>query len=196
LTYQNQKWMESLGVKPIPCFHVGEDERYLEYYIKNYEYLALGGMVGVSDKQLCIWLDRIWRKYLLDGKGYPKIKVHGFGITSYSIMKNYPWQSVDSSTWIQLAKFGNIVTPNNWILPISKRSPKLFDNGKHVLTYTDIEKDYIFKMIKEQGFDSEKLSINRESRAAYNIHSFIKINEQINKDHKNKNFKIEVQELF
>ena len=123
LTYQNQLQMESLGAKPLPCFHVGEDERYLEHYIKNYEYITLGGMVRVPAKQLMIWLDRMWDKYLTDGSGKPRLKVHGFGITAIPIMERYPWWSVDSSTWVQFASFGSIITPDKGTIFVSDKFP-------------------------------------------------------------------------
>ena len=71
LTYENQIAMQERGVTPLPCFHAGEDERYLEWYVENYDYITLGGMVGTSAQQLMIWLDRIWSKYLLDDAGKP-----------------------------------------------------------------------------------------------------------------------------
>ena len=83
LTFKNQKAMEKLGVTPLPCFHYGEDERYLEYYIKNYDYITIGGMVPIATPQLFHWLDRIWAKYLVDGARRAKIKVHGFGLLAY-----------------------------------------------------------------------------------------------------------------
>ena len=69
ITYQNLKKMESYGFNAIPCFHAGEDERYLEYYIENYSYISLGGLVGTGVSQLKMWLDRVWSKYLIDENG-------------------------------------------------------------------------------------------------------------------------------
>src|ERR1700761_6198987 len=76
-TYRNQLEMEERGVRPLPCFHYGEDERYLEHYIANYEYITLGGLVPISKPQQKMWLDRIWNDYSVDGSGRAKIKVHG-----------------------------------------------------------------------------------------------------------------------
>lgn len=194
-TYRNQLRMESLGVRPLPCFHAGEDERYLEWYIKNYEYITLGGMVGSSTKQLCIWLDRIWDRYLTDGSGNPRIKVHGFGITAIPIMERYPWYSCDSSSWIQTAAFGGILTPNHGPINVSEKSPSRHDAGQHATTLTQIEQDYLFQMLEKQGFTYERLSKVYESRAAYNLWSFGIINAMINAAHDN-NFKRTVQELF
>ena len=194
-TWRNQNHMEALGVKPLPCFHAGEDERYLEHYVQNYEYITLGGMVGTSTKQLCIWLDRIWDRYLTDGAGKPRVKVHGFGITAIPVMERYPWWSCDSSSWIQSAAFGSIISPHHGPLSVSEKSPSRHDAGQHISTLTPVEQDYIFRMLEEQGFTYERLSTVYESRAAYNLWSFGVVNTMINAAN-NERFKASVQELF
>lgn len=195
-TYQNQLAMEQLGAKPLPCFHAGEDERYLEHYVKNYEYITLGGMVGSSTKQLCIWLDRMWERYLTDGSGRPRLKVHGFGITAIPIMERYPWHSVDSSSWIQSAAFGSIITPDWGPLSVSEKSPARHDAGQHATTLTSIEQDYVLQMLEKQGFTYERLSSVYESRAAYNLWAFGVINEMMNAQNNYEQFTHRVQELF
>ena len=194
-TWRNQQEMELRGFRPLPCFHAGEDERYLEWYVKNYEYITLGGMVGSSTKQLCIWLDRIWDRYLTDGSGRPRLKVHGFGITAIPIMERYPWHSCDSSSWIQSAAFGSIVTPTHGPLSVSEKSPSRHDWGQHVTTLTAIEQDYIFQMLEKQGFTYERLSTIYESRAAYNLWAFGVINTIINAQN-NEVYRRQIQELF
>lgn len=194
-TYRNQLEMEAYGVKPLPCFHAGEDERYLEWYIENYEYITLGGMVGSSTKQLSIWLDRIWDRYLVDGAGRPKLKVHGFGITSIPLMKRYPWFSCDSSSWIQSAAFGTIIEPEHGSMSVSEKSPSRHDLGQHVTTLTPIEQDYVYARLEEQGFTYERLSTIYESRAAYNLWAFGIINTMINAA-ASTTFDCAVQELF
>lgn len=194
-TYRNQLTMEHLGFRPLPCFHAGEDERYLEYYVKNYEYITLGGLVGSSTAQLIVWLDRIWGRYLVDGSGRAKIKVHGFGITSVPIMERYPWYSCDSSSWIQSAAFGSIVTPAYGPLSVSEKSPARFVQGQHVGNLTSIEQDAVFRMLEEQGFTYERLSTIYESRAAYNLWAYGVINEMINAAH-DETYKNRVMELF
>lgn len=195
LTYENQLAMERHGVRPLPCFHAGEDERYLEWYIKHYEYITLGGMVGASTKQLSIWLDRIWDKYLTDGSGNPRLKVHGFGITSVPLMETYPWHSCDSSSWIQAASFGAVITPDYGPLNVSEKSPSRHVKGQHVVNVTPAEQELLFNMFEQQGFNYERLSQVYESRAVYNLWSFGKVNEYIDRVNKG-NFKSPIQELF
>lgn len=195
LTYENQMEMERQGVRPLPCFHAGEDERYLEWYVKNYEYITLGGMVGSSTKQLMIWLDRMWDKYLTDGSGNPRLKVHGFGITSIPIMERYPWWSCDSSSWIQSAAYGSVITPQHGPISVSEKSPSRHDAGQHVETLTAIEQDAILRLFEGQGFTYDRLSTVYESRAAYNLWAFGEINKQIDRDNPG-NFKTAQPELF
>lgn len=194
-TYENQMKMEYYGADPLPCYHYGEDERYLEYYVANYDYITIGGMVGKSQPQATVWLDRVWEKYMVDGAGKPKVKVHGFGITAIPIMERYPWYSCDSSSWIQSAAFGTIVDPKHGALSVSGKSPSRHDKGRHISTLTQIEQDYILQKLEANGFTYERLSTIYESRAAYNLWSFGVINTLINAAG-NDRFKIRVQELF
>lgn len=194
-TYRNQMEMEYRGIRPLPCFHAGEDERYLEWYVANYDYITLGGLVGSSTNQLMIWLDRVWDRFLVDGAGRPKVKVHGFGITSIPIMERYPWYSCDSSSWIQSAAFGSIVHPIHGPINVSAKSPARHDRGQHATTLSPIEQDYLFQYLEKVGFTYERLSTVYESRAAFNLWAYGVINATIDAANSEK-FKVRVQELF
>jgi len=194
-TYENQLAMESLGVRPLPCFHYGEDERYFEWYMKNYDYITIGGMVGKSSQNLIKWLDRLWERYVIDGSGTPRVKLHAFGITAIPIMKRYPWYSVDSSSWIQSAAFGTVITPEFGAVSVSSQSPSRHKAGQHVSTLRHLDRKYVMDMFIEQGFDYERLSTVYESRAAYNLWSFTEISKQLAAIG-NKTFQPDIQELF
>ena len=178
-TWENQKAMEDLGVQPLPCFHFGEDERYLEWYVKQYDYITLGGMVGRNGKALIAWLDRIWDNYLVDGSGRPKLKVHAFGITSLRIMRRYPWYSVDSSSWVQFAAFGNVMMPNGDKVCVSTRSPSRHDEGRHFESYSKLEQAVLLEQMEHDGFEFSKLSTIQQSRAAFNVNTFNDMNRNI-----------------
>jgi len=112
LTYKNQKWFEKRGFKPCPVWHIDSDVKWLQRYIdEGYDYICIGAMVGVSSVILRQLLDMVWSEILTDNKGIPKIKVHGFGMTSFSLMKRYPWYSVDSTSWVISPGFGSILYP-------------------------------------------------------------------------------------
>lgn len=192
-TYQNQIAMEENGVRPLPCFHYGEDERYLEYYIANYSYITIGGMVGKSSKDLNNWLDRIWSRYMLDGSGTPKTKVHAFGVTSVSLMEQYPWHSCDSSTWVQARSFGDIFDHEFGRIPISEKSPNRQTYGRHYSSFSPIENDMLKDRFTSNGFDPDRLMTTALARGVYNIWAFMQVNERLNRERFRKVYK---QELF
>lgn len=174
-TYENQRRMEDLGTRPLPCFHYGEDERYLEYYLQNYEYITLGGMVPIAKPQLRIWLDRIWSKYLCDERGLPRIKVHGFGLTRVDLMQRYPWYSVDSSSWVQNANNGGIYVPGKGTIFISNDSPQARDMGRHYNTMNAMEQNVLTQEILKRGFDPERLRQTYLARWCFNMVTFNEI---------------------
>lgn len=180
-TYQNQLYMEEQGVRPLPCFHFGEDTRYLDWYVERYSYITLGGMVGKTTKQLREWLDKIWNDHLIDGSGKPKTKVHAFGITSFEIMERYPWFSCDSSTWIQTAAFGNIMTHDWGNIATSNAGNSKHQAGRHVWTLSQIEQKAFYDYFEREGFDMERLATVYESRAVFNINTFLHFNDEVNK---------------
>lgn len=111
-TLKNQKIMEEAGLNPLPTFHFGEDFKYLHYYIDHgYEYIALGGLASMGAKsQMFDFLDQCF-DIICDDDGIPKVKVHGFAVTSLKAMKRYPWYSVDSTTWLMTARMGSMIVP-------------------------------------------------------------------------------------
>lgn len=177
-TFNNQCQMEKFGVRPLPCFHYGEDERYLEYYIKNYEYITLGGMVPISTPQLRLWLDRLWERYLTDGSGRPRLKVHGFGLTTLTLMERYPWYSVDSSSWVQIAANGNVLLPNHGMISISESSPARRQAGRHFDNVTPETQAAIARLLEEPGFEVERLRTEYISRWTFNCWAFTEINKR------------------
>lgn len=193
-TYQNQKRMEALGCAPLPCFHYGEDERYLQYYIENYEYITLGGMVPISTPQLKLWLDRIWDLYLTDENGYPRVKVHGFGLTTVSLMERYPWYSVDSSSWVQMASNGAIYLPQYGAIPISEKSPQAKNEGQHFLNRPVQEQQAIRGIIEDYGFEVERMVTNYRTRWTFNAWIYTVLNKQYNE--KPRTFTLDQPSLF
>lgn len=179
-TFENQMQMEALGVRPLPCFHKNEDPRYLEWYVQRYDYITIGGMVGTPVPVLIDWLDHIWDKYMTDGAGRPRLKVHGFGVTSVPLMERYPWYSCDSSSWIQAAAFGSIYTSEFGPISVSTNSPAKHDAGRHLSNFSPLERERLVQMLAAKGFDEERLGTIYESRAVYNLMGYMDLNEQIN----------------
>lgn len=174
-TLQNQKIMEKEGLAPLPCFHYGEDIKYLKYYLERYEYIALGGMVPISTPDLILWLDDIFHSYICDkNTGLPKVKIHGFGLTSFSLMKRYPWYSVDSTSWVVTGRMGAVYVPRyrqgKWIytedsfkVAVSTRSPSKKEAGQHIDTFSPAEKKIIFDYFAHKGYVLGKSEFKKEA---------------------------------
>lgn len=172
-TWRNQYEMERRGVKPLPCFHYGEPVEILDYYVANYPYITIGGMVPISTPQLKLWLDRLWAHHLTNPDGTPKVKVHGFGLTSLPLMMRYPWFSVDSSTWVQWAANGMVLIPGQvGQVDVSSKSSRRKIRGQHMDSVAPIETAAIERSIRQLGIDPDRLRDLYYSRWAFNAFAF------------------------
>ena len=175
VTLRNLHEMERQGLTNIiPTFHMGEDEENLRYFVANYPYISLGGLVGAHPKQLMIWLDRVWALYLTNPDGTPKIKVHGFGLTSLPIMTRYPWYSVDSSTWVQWAANGMILMPDRFPgqQNVSNQSSFRKMRDQHLTTYCEVNRNALEDEIRRLGGDPQRLGDLYYVRWAWNYFAF------------------------
>lgn len=172
-TLINQKIMEKEGLSPLPVFHIGEPFEYLQYYIENYEYIGLGGMVGKSKNVLTPWLNECFQKYICDKKGIPKVKVHGFGLTTFLFMLKYPWYSVDSTTWVIMSRMGKILIPDykngKWIYDensygVTVTTKNIQNTTRNIHTLPPKEKEVILRYINEKGFKLGKSHFEKVSQ--------------------------------
>lgn len=200
-TWENQKYMEKQGLHPLPVYHYGEDVSFVERYVKNYDYIALGGLVGGSSTGLIKWLDNIWLSHLLDESGMPKVKVHGFGLTSLKLMLRYPWYSVDSTSWVMTGRMGSIYVPkykkgrwiydeNSWKISVSSTSPDIKKKGQHISNISFEERKVILSYLEEKGYNLGKSCFKMEPQD-YSLAENEKWSEKKPKD-KNKKREVEI----
>lgn len=103
-TWENQQTLEGMGLTPLPVFHTGSDWSWLERYLEQYSYIALGGMVPYMrfPKRVMPWIIQCFKK------AQGRAVYHGFGATSWVVIRDLPWYSVDSSSWGQGFRFGQV----------------------------------------------------------------------------------------
>lgn len=178
-TLENQKEMERRGVAALPCFHFGEDEKYLEYYIANYEYITLGGLARIGLANQRPWLDMIWEKYLCDPSGNARLKVHGFGITAVTLMRRYPWYSIDSASWRLSAINGQIFHPEIGTIDIGAKRNSRKDLDKHFATLAPPVQAALITFIESRGYTIEDLANSDVTRSIFNMNSYAEINREI-----------------
>lgn len=117
-TMENQLIMEREGLKPLPVFHIQEDWKYLHKYFDNYTYIALGGTANhPKKKKMAAWIRECFKRK-------PEhVRYHGFGVSSPIIIKEFPWYSLDTTTWLNPIKFPDLALYNpltNKVVKISK----------------------------------------------------------------------------
>lgn len=184
-TIKNQHIMEENGLSPLPCFHSGEPWHMLEEYVEKYDYIALGGMVGGSKKQLCSFLDQCF-DIICNEDGTPKIKIHGFGITSLPLLQMYPWFSVDSTAWIMTAAMGTIIVPKYgdytqqpFKVTVSAKSPTKGQAGKHIDTFSPRQRKVITDYTDSLGYTLEELGSSHVPRGFTNAHYYKGLQKQL-----------------
>lgn len=191
-TWDNQMLLEELGIEPIPVFHKGEDYKWLAAYLdRGYEYICLGGLVSdgaaIENKT---FFDHVWKNYLTNRDGSPKVKVHGFGMTDIALMRAYPWFSCDSSTWLIQSKTGSIMIPKfkkdgsgydynqkGDLIPISDKSSRQNELGKHYDSLSPLHQDRVKAYLKELDVDLELVRTHPSGRFIVNLEFWCNVQE-------------------
>jgi hypothetical protein len=97
-TYANVRTMERRGYNAIPCFHLGEPFDVLKTYAQNYPKVAIGGVARIrGGAGLRQFLDKCF------AAAWP-VRIHGFAAVRPDVLRDYPFDSVDSSTWCRTAQ--------------------------------------------------------------------------------------------
>jgi len=190
--WENLKYLESLGLKPIHVFHGGEDWKWFNKLVDNYEYIGLAASIGEKYG----WLDSCWKR-LLDYRGKPLRKVHGFALTSPEIMVRYPWFSLDSSSWNQFGVYGEILIPifdkarlTYRHVAMSPHSPAQRKSGGHYNSLSEEERKAVDSFLEECGVSSEQIlneSVGSLLKDRVNIRFLTMMEEEINRRRQGQN---------
>ena len=90
--------------KSIPVWHKFRGKDYWLQMVKDYDYVAIGGIatreIKPSEYKYFTWL--------LNEAKKENCKVHGLGFTSLVGLTKYPFYSVDSTSWLSGNRFGAI----------------------------------------------------------------------------------------
>jgi len=147
LTWNNQERLEGdYGLTPLPVFHVATPWTWLEHYLDRYRYVALG-VAGHPYRTYMGWLVRCFQA------AQGRAVYHGFGITAWEPWRQFPWFSVDSSSWGQGFRYGQVPV----FLPHRGKFGK-FGVGKRREVYQ------YAPAIRELGFDPEDFADRARNR--------------------------------
>lgn len=103
---KNLGLMEVAGLKPVPVFHGGEDFSILQEMVTHgYPYVALGNiaktLAGHSNNSAA-WIAKCFQV------AGDRTRFHGFGMTTPRHLWEFPWYSVDSSSWSAGFRYGAV----------------------------------------------------------------------------------------
>lgn len=119
--------------KCIPVWHKSRGLEYWKKICKEYNYVAIGGLVTqeIKRKEYDVFIP------LLKIAKENNTKVHGLGFTNLEGLKKYKFYSVDSTSWISGQKFMQFYTFNGSTLVKSKlnKENKVGINPKGRLKY-------------------------------------------------------------
>ena len=190
-TLENQKYMESNGLNPLPVFHYSVEQiqrqvrkqhfKFLTELVENYDYIGLGGGAseGLSGNTTQFG-DDVFR-IIKDVS--PGVKVHGFGVTSIPSLLRYPFFSVDSTTWLIIAINGSVIVPRGGKVytekPVMIKISQLWqDWARYSKQYVQRTLDYFDSI----GVDVEKMTspdMGYEERQRANILYFMTLAEEL-----------------
>ena len=151
-TMHNRKYLQAkTKAYIIPIYHFSDYKtrnfKMLDDMCKQYKYIAIGGIVGAN-------IPRKYEHILYDyvfNKTRNKVRVHGLGITSQGILEKYPWFSVDSTSWLAMARYGSSKVQDKQTMKYYSKTKHYLDNTeKEVIWWIDLQ-NYITKLWQKKG---------------------------------------------
>jgi len=140
--------LESLtGKKCIPVFHKSRGKQYWLDMLDAYDYVAIGGIVSREIRQT----EYKFLKWFLDTAREKKVKVHGLGFTNYKHLVNFPFYSVDSTSWVG-GRHGTLYRFDGLKMH-SKRRPA----NSRMKNYRLVNKNNMQEWIKFQSYAEQNL---------------------------------------
>jgi hypothetical protein len=164
--YNREYLIKNTNTKIIPIYHLGDlengDKKYLYDMLDKFDFISIGGVAGEKK-------GRVKEKILYDfifSNTKDKWKVHGLGITGKSALMNYPFYSVDSTSWLGGSMRGEVLS---------------FENGSLKITPTSSIKAKEKSTYKTISFNDEKGEKKWFKRVVNNAKEFMKFEKYITK---------------
>lgn len=129
-----EKLEKLIGRQSIPVWHKSRGKDYWIRMCKEYDYIAIGGIVTKEIKST----EYKYFHYLIKIAHENNCKVHGLGFTNMKGMKEYRFDSVDSTSWLSGTKFGHVYKFNGeTMLKFDKKI------GQRVKTNQTVENNFM-----------------------------------------------------
>jgi len=165
LSWKVLKYLEDEhGLHPVPVIHYGTPLKWIAKHLEaKYDLIGLGGLgQEVKKEEYLAWGDQVFDLICDQPSRKPMVRTHGFAMTAWSLMRRYPWWSVDSASWVKLAGYGRIyvphyragqfvVTENPYMLMVSDETNFEDYSGVHLYRRTEKEQQIVRDWLMEIG---------------------------------------------
>lgn len=180
-----QQMLEHLPFeKVIPVFHQDDGFKWLKKYVDfGTPYIGISPAndrtTSLKQDSKARWMDELV-PLLFHRDGRPKIKTHGFAVTSFALMKFWQWHSVDSASWKLQGAWGSIYIPKGLVstdkrvkylfgdspisLGISPLSPTKSKPDAHFTNLSPSVKERVVEFIAFMGYDYGKWRITNADK--------------------------------
>lgn len=175
-SYANYTKQKEQGARIFPTFHFGEPFDFLDTLIEESDMVGLGGVAQLgTGPKLYEWLDACF-EHLCTPDGYPKVKIHGFALTSIDVIKRYPFYCVDSTAWVFAGAMGKLVFLQNeelYVVSVTDENPTAENiRSKHWNHLSDTEKDMLHKLAGQRHVTIDECKVHAMPRGIFNIHTY------------------------
>lgn len=159
-SWENYLYMISkvkIPKKIVPIFHQGEDFKHLirmlEYKFEDRDHIPYIGISPRNDvhvNEKIKWYERVWK--IIKQSSNPNVLTHNFGMTSISLMEQFPSCSSDSTSWIQHARFGSIIIPAGGKIKTVLVSDRKKLASDHIYHQSEAIKQSVEDICKQIGY--------------------------------------------
>ena len=95
--------LEKRGLRPIPVYHpLNDGWDYFDYLATRYDRICVGNMVNATSGLRARICATIWERH----RAYPELWIHGLGYAANEMLHPWPFDSVDSTSWIAPLRWG------------------------------------------------------------------------------------------
>lgn len=149
--------------KLIPVFHQGEDFVWLRTMLRaGVEYIGLSCRKDIDSKYWEPFFSECFK--VIKEEGREGVKTHAFGLTTFRMLEAFPFYSSDSTTWLQSASNGTILTK----FGILQCSDRRINDPAHINHLPPKAREELEEYVKGMGFTLESLVTRYQDRMTFN----------------------------
>lgn len=203
--FERHKRLLKMGIRPIPVFHGDASIDYVRRYKEElgHDFIGLGGVtwrgrsIGNKSPVLSYSASKYISAMFNAGERYG-VKFHGLAITSAALMYQWPFYSVDSSTWSRQAGYGILMRLD----PVRRKITYLHVSTREVkginTSYKSNSKAVakLKEEIEADGYNFEELQTSYLLRHVHNVRTMKALTVDATKMHGGSGARVKLKSLI